>query len=177
MEEVKEDLTATGTPFDPSLEVGIMVEIPSAVVIADLLAQEVDFFSIGTNDLIQYLLAIDRVNEHVSYLYKPLHPSVLRIIKRIVDVAHSAGIRVNMCGEMAGVPYYAPILVGFGIDELSMNALSLLRVKKIIRSTNFQQSTQLVREILRLSTFTEVEDFLRRELAERYADDLPDINR
>lgn len=175
MEEVKDDLRAHGEAFDPSLEVGIMVEIPSAVVIADLLAQEVDFFSIGTNDLIQYLLAIDRVNEHVSYLYKPLHPSVLRIIKRIVDVAHSNGIRVNMCGEMAGEPFYTPILIGFGIDELSMNAMSLLKVKKVIRSTNYQEAVEIVDKIMRLSTASDVEELLRQELAHRYADEVPDF--
>ncbi len=175
LQEVKEDLQATAEPFDPSVQVGIMVEIPSAVVIADLLAKEVDFFSIGTNDLIQYLLAIDRVNEHVSYLYKPLHPSVLRIIKRIVDVAHAEGISVNMCGEMAGVPFYTPILVGFGIDELSMNALSLLKVKKVIRSITYQEAVHLVDETLRLSTATDVEEFLRKELALRYGDAVPDF--
>ncbi len=176
MEDVKEDLRSKGLPFDPELEVGIMVEIPSAVVIADLLAQEVDFFSIGTNDLIQYLLAIDRVNEHVSYLYKPLHPAVLRIIKRIVDVAHAAGIRVNMCGEMAGEPFYTPILVGFGIDELSMNALSLLRVKKIIRSISHLDSVHLVDAILRFSTWLEIDTFLRKELSGRYGEVLLDLH-
>ncbi|HNR12890.1 MAG TPA: phosphoenolpyruvate--protein phosphotransferase, partial [Thermodesulfobacteriota bacterium] len=175
LEDVKEDLRLDGLPFDPEIEVGIMVEIPSAVVIADLLAQEVDFFSIGTNDLIQYLLAIDRVNEHVSYLYKPLHPAVLRIIKRIIDVAHAAGIRVNMCGEMAGEAFYTPILVGFGIDELSMNALSLLRVKKVIRLISHLDSVQLVDTILRFSTWLEIDAFLRRELSERYGGEIPDL--
>jgi len=152
-----------------------MIEIPSAVVIADLLAREVDFFSIGTNDLIQYLLAIDRVNEHVSYLYKPLHPAVLRIIKRIVEVAHTAGITVNMCGEMAGEPFYTPILLGFGIDELSMNALSILKVKKIIRATSFRESQQLVEKMLEYSTARDVENFLQEELSSRYAEELPEF--
>ena len=175
MSEVKDELKTNGIPFDPSIEVGIMIEIPSAVVIADLLAQEVDFFSIGTNDLIQYLLAIDRVNEHVSYLYKPFHPSVLRIIKRIVEVAHSAGIKVNMCGEMAGEPFYTPILLGFGIDELSMNALSLLKVKKIIRATNYGECRQLVEKILGFATAREVESFLQKELSSRYPEELQEL--
>jgi len=144
-------------------------------VIADLLAREVDFFSIGTNDLIQYLLAIDRVNEHVSYLYKPLHPAVLRIIKSIIDIAHSAGIKVNMCGEMAGEPFYTPILLGFGIDEMSMNALSILKVKKIIRSSNYRESQQLVEEILKFATASEVETFLQKEWASRYSEELPEL--
>jgi phosphotransferase system enzyme I (PtsI) len=175
LHEAKEDVTTKGQEFDPSVEVGIMVEIPSTVVIADLLAQDVDFFSIGTNDLIQYLLAIDRVNEHVSYLYQPLHPAVLRIVKRTVDVAHAAGIRVNMCGEMAGVPFYTPILLGLGIDELSMNALSLLKIKKVIRSINYQEVSKMADEILHLSTATDIEAYLRKEFAERYGDAIPDL--
>ena len=173
--EVKEELKAKGQPFDPAIEVGIMIEIPSAVVIADLLAKEVDFFSIGTNDLIQYLLAIDRVNEHVSHLYKPLHPAVLRFIKRTVDAAHTEGIRVSMCGEMAGEPFYTPILLGFGIDELSMNALSLLKVKKIIRSTYYRECQQLVNEILKFFITKQVEDFLQQELFSRFPEELKDF--
>jgi phosphoenolpyruvate-protein phosphotransferase (PTS system enzyme I) len=172
METVKDELRKKNIPFDKNLEVGAMIEIPSAVVIADLLAKEVDFFSIGTNDLIQYLLAIDRVNEHVSYLYKPLHPAVLRIIKRTVEVAHAAGITVNMCGEMAGEPFYTPILLGFGIDELSMNALSLLRVKKMIRSANYSECQQLTEELLQFATPQEVETHLQKELHRRFSEAL-----
>lgn len=175
LDEAKEDLRAKGQEFDQNMEVGIMVEIPSTVVIADLLAKDVDFFSIGTNDLIQYLLAIDRVNEHVSYLYQPLHPAVLRIVKRTVDIAHTEGIRVNMCGEMAGVPFYTPILLGFGIDELSMNALSLLKIKKVIRSINYEEVSQMADTILHLSTATDIEAFLRKEFAEKYGDAIPDL--
>lgn len=175
MANVKEELKTKEIPFDPSMEMGIMIEIPSAVVIADLLAKEVDFFSIGTNDLIQYLLAIDRVNEHVSYLYKPLHPAVLRIIKGIVAVAHEEGIKVNMCGEMAGEPFYTPILLGFGIDELSMNALSILKVKKIIRSTYFRDCQQLVNEILTFSTASEIENFLQKELSQRFSGEIKEL--
>ena len=175
MAEVKEELKAKGQAFDPAMEIGIMIEIPSAVVIADLLAKEVDFFSIGTNDLIQYLLAIDRVNEHVSYLYKPLHPAVLRNIKRIIDAAHTEGIKVNMCGEMAGEPFYTPILLGFGIDELSMNALSLLKVKKIIRSTYYRECQELANAILEFSTAKQIEDYLHKELCSRFPEELKEF--
>ncbi|HPD61238.1 MAG TPA: phosphoenolpyruvate--protein phosphotransferase [Thermodesulfobacteriota bacterium] len=173
--DVKEELKSKGQPFDPDIEIGVMIEIPSAVVIADLLAKEVDFFSIGTNDLIQYLLAIDRVNEHVSHLYRPLHPAVLRFIKRTVDAAHAEGIRASMCGEMAGEPFYTPILLGFGIDELSMNALSLLRVKKIIRSAYYRECQQLANEILKFSVTKQVENFLQQELFSRFSEELKDF--
>jgi phosphoenolpyruvate-protein phosphotransferase (PTS system enzyme I) len=173
--DVKEELKTKEQPFDPAIEVGVMIEIPSAVVIADFLAKEVDFFSIGTNDLIQYLLAIDRVNEHVSHLYKPLHPAVLRCIKRTVEAAHAEGIRVSMCGEMAGEPFYTPILLGFGIDELSMNALALLKVKKIIRSTYYRECQQLANETLKFSFTKQVEDFMQQELFSRFPEELKDF--
>ncbi|MCD6353626.1 MAG: phosphoenolpyruvate--protein phosphotransferase, partial [Proteobacteria bacterium] len=173
--DVKNELKTKEVPFDPSIEVGAMIETPSAAIIADLLAKEVDFFSIGTNDLIQYLLAIDRVNEHVSYLYKPLHPAVLRMIKRIVESAHDAGIKVTMCGEMAGETSYTPVLLGLGIDELSMNATSILKVKKIIRSSTYSESRQLVDKILTFATATEVENFLPKELFPHLSEKLPEL--
>ncbi|MBN2467280.1 MAG: phosphoenolpyruvate--protein phosphotransferase [Deltaproteobacteria bacterium] len=175
MEEVKNDLRTSGVPFDESIETGIMIETPSAAVIADLLAKKVNFFSIGTNDLIQYLLAIDRINEHVSYLYKPLHPAVLRMIKHIIDTAHAAHIKVNMCGEMAGEGLFTPILLGFGIDELSMNALSILKVKKIIRSFSYHDAQDLVNQILAFETAKEVEKFLINVLSSRYPKLFPEL--
>jgi phosphotransferase system enzyme I (PtsI) len=151
------------------MEIGIMIEVPSAVTIADILAKEVDFFSIGTNDLIQYALAIDRVNESVTHLYEPLHPAILRLIKEVVQAAHEAGIRVNMCGEMAGEPLYVPILLGLGLDELSMNVLSLFRVKKILRAFTLRECKDLVAAVLHLSTSAEIEELVRASLRKKFA--------
>ncbi|HEY6874352.1 MAG TPA: phosphoenolpyruvate--protein phosphotransferase [Geobacteraceae bacterium] len=170
LEEAKQELRQEGKPFDEGIEIGIMIEIPSAVIIADLLAREVDFFSVGTNDLIQYSLAIDRTNEHLTHLYEPLHPAVLRSLKMVVDAAHAAGIDACMCGEMAGEPEYLPILLGLGFDELSMNAVSILRVKKILRRCSRKEAQQLVARALSFPTAQEVDAFLKGEIAARYAE-------
>ena len=130
LEDTKLSLKKDGIPFDENIRVGIMIEVPSAAVIADIFAKEVDFFSLGTNDLIQYSIAIDRGNEYVNYLYEPLHPGVLRLIQFTVDAAHNAGIPVSMCGEMAGREIYTPILLGMGIDSLSTNAFAISHVKR-----------------------------------------------
>jgi phosphotransferase system enzyme I (PtsI) len=162
LDEVKKELQAEMKAFDPDVEIGIMVEVPSAGTIADLLAKEVNFFSIGTNDLIQYTLAIDRVNEQVSYLYEPLHPAVLRLIRNIINAAHSNGLTVAMCGEMAGEPFYIPILLGLGIDELSMNVMALPRVKRILRSLHYKESKSITDDVFKLSTAQEVETMLKK---------------
>jgi phosphoenolpyruvate-protein phosphotransferase (PTS system enzyme I) len=168
--EVKRELKAEKIPFGEDIEIGIMIEVPSAVLIADRLAKEVDFFSIGTNDLIQYALAIDRINERVTYLYEPLHPAVLRLIKMIVDAGHKAGIRVAMCGEMAGEPTYTMILLGLELDELSMNPLAIPRVKKIIRSATRTESKRLLKKIMTMSSADEIEEYIANYMAQRFAE-------
>jgi phosphotransferase system enzyme I (PtsI) len=171
LDEVRLSLTAEGVPFDPGVEIGIMIEVPSAVTIADILAREVDFFSIGTNDLIQYVLAIDRVNEMVTHLYEPLHPAILRLVRDVVKSAHNAGIRVAMCGEMAGDPLYVPILVGLELDDLSMNVLSIFRVKKILRTFTFRECKNLVEESFHLSTPKEIEELVRAALRNKFPEE------
>ncbi len=171
LEEVRKELDSKGIPYDREIEVGIMMEIPSAAAIADILAREVDFFSIGTNDLIQYSLAIDRVNEHVAYLYEPLHPAIIRIIKGIVDSAHAAGIKVSMCGEMAGEPAYVPILLGLELDELSMNAPVIPWVKKIVMAMSASEAKKLLRDVMSFSTGAEIEGCVREHMAELFPDE------
>lgn len=163
IKEVKKELKKQNKPFDPKIKLGIMVEVPSAAIIADLLAKEVDFFSIGTNDLIQYALAIDRVNEQVSYLYEPLHPSILRLLKNIIDSAHKNGITVALCGEMAGENIYLPVLLGLGIDEMSMNPVAILEVKRILRSISYKKCKHITNRLLSYSTVDEIKTFLKKE--------------
>lgn len=169
--QVGKDLKAEGISFDNDIEVGVMIEVPSAAIIADTLAKEVDFFSIGTNDLLQYSLAIDRVNENVAYLYQPFHPAVLRLIKSVVDSAHKHGITVCVCGEMAGVPEHALLFLGFGIDQLSMNAYSLLRVKRLIRSVSYEDAQKISEKALNCATAREIEDYVTNRIAEFYTED------
>jgi phosphoenolpyruvate-protein phosphotransferase (PTS system enzyme I) len=156
VEEVKLELSAAGAAFDPDVKIGIMIEMPSAALTADLLAPECDFFSIGTNDLIQYTMAVDRVNEYVSYLYEPLHPSLLRLIGGVAKAANDAGIPVTVCGEMAGEPMIAPILLGLGIRELSMSAVSVPEVKATIRAMRVEEAKALVKRTEKLATAAEV---------------------
>ncbi len=169
--EVKKGLARAKIPFDEKVEIGAMIEIPSASDIADILAKEVDFFSIGTNDLIQYALAVDRINEHVSYLYEPLHPAVLRIIRWVVQSGHQAGIRVAICGEMAAEPAYAVVLLGLGLDEFSMNPLSIPKVKKVLRMSRFEETRSLVEHLFQFPTATEIECFVRNWMAKRFPED------
>ncbi|HXE98455.1 MAG TPA: phosphoenolpyruvate--protein phosphotransferase [Dongiaceae bacterium] len=164
LEEAKRELTASGIPFDSTIKVGVMIEIPAAVTLADLLAREVDFFSVGTNDLIQYTLAIDRSNEQLSHLYQPLHPAVLRSLRRIVQAAHDAGIPACLCGEMAGDPLYLPVLLGLGFDELSMGAWSILRVKQILRRCSLERAARIAEGCFEFSTTGEVELYLKSQI-------------
>ncbi len=148
LEEVKQELRHKKISFKEDIEVGIMMEVPSAAMIADLMAREVSFFSIGTNDLVQYLTSVDRGNESISYLYNPAHPGVIRILKMIVDAAHAAGIWVGVCGELAGDPRFTPLLVGLGVNELSASAIFIPRIKKAIQSLDFSTCQDLVAQML-----------------------------
>ncbi len=170
LKECMADLLRDEIPFDSDIKVGIMIEIPAAVAMADLLAPEADFFSIGTNDLIQYTLAIDRSNEHLSEYFQPLHPAVLRSLQRVVEVAHKAGIDACICGEMAGDPLYLPILLGLGFDELSMSAASIPRVKQILRRCTSQQAAAIAQTCLTFSTASEIEVYLKSEITSHFAE-------
>lgn len=170
LEQSKAELDAAGIAYDRDMAVGIMIEIPSAVVIADLLAKEADFFSVGTNDLIQYSLAIDRSNEHLAGMYQPLHPAVLRSLRRVVETAHAAGIAACICGEMAGDPLYLPVLLGLGFDELSMGATSIPRVKKLLRRCTREQAVEISESCFNYSTATEVDLYLKSAITRHFAE-------
>jgi phosphotransferase system enzyme I (PtsI) len=163
-------LDKEGLPYQRDIDVGIMIEVPSAVILADLLADKVNFFSIGTNDLIQYALAIDRNNRQVAHLYQPLDPAVIRMVKQVADVAKDKGIGVYMCGEMAATPHHIPLLLGLGMDELSMNPQSIPHIKKVIRTLSLSDATLFVQETLKKKTAREVFGVIR----EAYGDILAD---
>jgi phosphotransferase system enzyme I (PtsI) len=162
--EVLADLARQGVPHDPGVEIGIMIETPSAVWIADVLARDAHFFSIGSNDLIQYTLAMDRDNERLAHLYEPLEPSVLRSIHHTIEAGHRAGRWVGICGEMAGDPRNAALLLGLGVDELSMSCFDLPRVKAAIRSVRFERVQDVAREALEQPSATAVKELLRERL-------------
>ncbi|MBB6636418.1 phosphoenolpyruvate--protein phosphotransferase [Cohnella thailandensis] len=166
LEEAKRELAAEGIPFQEKLRTGIMIEVPAAVAIAELLAEEVSFFSIGTNDLIQFTLAVDRMNEHIGHMYEPFHPAVLRMLKTVVAAAKRHGVQVNICGEMAGDVRSMPIWLGLGIHELSISAQSILSVKETMLRTNAQESRFLMEEIFRYRTAKEIRERLERFHAE-----------
>ena len=165
---MQKELITEQKPFNEKIPVGIMIEVPTAALTADILAKEVNFFSIGTNDLIQYSLAIDRVNEKVAYLYDPLHPAILRLIKNVIKAANEENIPTCLCGEMGGEPLYSLILIGLGINELSMNPSSILTIKKMIRAITLDEAKKIANHTLTLKTSKEIEDYLKEEIRNKF---------
>ena len=170
---VKKVLRAEGVAFDEDIEVGAMIEVPAAVMVGDILAQYVDFFSIGTNDLIQYSIAVDRVNEKIAHLYEPAHPGVLRMVRLIVGAAKASGIWVGMCGEMAADPGFALVLLGMGLDELSVAAIAIPEIKTLIRAATFADAQKLADRVLSLRSAKEI----RKEIAETVNKLAPELSR
>lgn len=163
IEEVKAELRRENKPFNTDCQIGIMIEVPAAVMEADILAREADFFSIGTNDLIQYTFAVDRINEKVAHLYEPLHPAILRMIKIVIDAAHRQGIWISLCGEMAAEPAIACLLMGMGIDKLSMAAVNIPEVKRLIRSVKYSDAQRLAEVVLGKEDVTEIKKLVQSQ--------------
>ena len=170
MSDIIGELKKEGVALERPLPVGVMIELPSAALMADKLAREVDFFSIGTNDLTQFTLAVDRGNERVRRLYRPLHPAVIKMIEMTITAGHNAGIEVALCGELGASPLAVMLLVGLGVDELSVSPVALPQVKKLIRSMTYRDAVALAQEALKLDTADEVEELCREEMKTRFAD-------
>lgn len=168
LKKAKLQLIEKHIEFDENIQVGIMIEVPSAALSSDILARKVDFFSIGTNDLIQYTMAIDRGNEKVAHMYQPFHPAILRLIKMVVDNAHAHGIPVSMCGEMAGESLFTVPLIGMGLDELSMSAYSLPGIKKIIRKVSILEAEELLGTILEMRSYHDIDQYVRIWMEEKF---------
>ncbi len=164
---VKEELAEEGFQVKKDPEFGIMIEIPAAALILDSILSEIDFVSIGTNDLVQYTLAVDRINQYVSELYEPFHPAVLRLINLVVQTAHKKGKPVSVCGEMASDPYAIPLLVGLGVDILSVPAKMYLRSKYAVRSMNFEKFTGIAQRALSMATADEIRRLVEEEVKVR----------
>ncbi|MCF8104628.1 MAG: phosphoenolpyruvate--protein phosphotransferase [Desulfohalobiaceae bacterium] len=172
LEEVKSELRSGGIRFGEETPVGIMMELPSAVMIADILAKEADFFAIGTNDLIQYSLGIDRTNRFVAHLYQPLHPALIRSLKFIVDAGRKQGIEVSMCGEMASDPYCLPVLVGMGVHCLSLNPQAIPGIKKILRNLSYKECAALLEEVLQSDSVSRNNKLIRETIFKKFPDEL-----
>lgn len=164
IKEIKTELEAEDMQFNENVEIGIMVETPAAAIQSDILAKEVDFFSIGTNDLIQYTLAVDRSNQNISLKYSQYHPSVLRLIKLIIDNGHKEGIKVGMCGEAAGDEKLIPIFLGMGLDEFSMSSTSILKARWIIRNNSKSEMGNKIDEVLNFSSSNEIEKYINEKI-------------
>jgi len=170
LEEVKDDLRRKGEDFKMDIDVGAMIEVPSAAITADLVAKEVDFFSIGTNDLIQYTLAVNRVNEKIAHLYDPAHPAILRLLRDVTKAAHDNGIWVGMCGEMAGDPFFCPILLGLGLDGLSMAPVVIPEIKRVVRACHYDECVDMVGHTMDMLTGSDVRKFIKRRMGEIFPD-------
>jgi phosphotransferase system enzyme I (PtsI) len=167
-EEAKEELRAEKVKLDGQMPLGVMIEVPAAAAMIDVLIRDVDYVSIGTNDLIQYFLAVDRSNEFVSYLYKPLHPAALRLIQFIIETAARAGKDVTVCGEMAADPISALVLLGFGLKKFSMNPIFIPRVKKSLRAVEFKTVRRIIQGAIRMKTAQEVEEYILEKILAKH---------
>ncbi|NIA30791.1 MAG: phosphoenolpyruvate--protein phosphotransferase [Actinobacteria bacterium] len=170
LKETKDELKQEGVSFSKEIPVGAMIEVPSSAVIADLIAEECDFLSIGTNDLIQYSLAVDRGNEHVAYLYNPFNPAILRMIREIIHKGHQKGVWVGMCGEMASDPLSTMLLIGMSLDEFSVSLVSLLMIKAIIRRVDYSECENLAQKALNFTTTRDVDKYLRSVFSKKFRD-------
>jgi phosphotransferase system enzyme I (PtsI) len=170
VDRAKTELAKEKVPFDANAEIGVMIEVPAAAILADKIASEVDFLSIGTNDLVQYLLAVDRGNERIAYLYKHLHPAVLRSIRDIVTAGHKQGVWVGMCGEMASDPLATLILLGLELDEFSVSPLAVPEIKKIIRSVDHREAIRIARKAMEFEKAKDVERFMTRIMRQKFKD-------
>ncbi|OGX61731.1 MAG: phosphoenolpyruvate--protein phosphotransferase [Paenibacillus sp. RIFOXYA1_FULL_44_5] len=164
LQEVKDELKESGKPYKPDIEVGAMIEVPAAAAISDLLAKELDFFSIGTNDLVQYILAVDRMNEKIAHMYDPYHPAILRTLKQIVESAHKHNIHVGVCGEMAGQQLALPFWISLGVHQLSMSVQSLLPIKNSLIQLSKKNQEHLLAQIWSCSTSQEIKQLLQDQI-------------
>ena len=172
LDKAAESLEKEGLPYNRDIEIGAMIEVPSAVIIADIIAENVDFFSIGTNDLIQYSLAIDRGNEQVAHLFQPLDPAIIRMLKHVADVGREKDIKTFMCGEMAGTPHHIPLLLGLGMDELSMNPQTIPNIKRVIRSLSVADSRSFMKDVLKQNTAKNTFELIKEAYGSILADQL-----
>ncbi|HOO72067.1 MAG TPA: phosphoenolpyruvate--protein phosphotransferase [Spirochaetota bacterium] len=168
VEETMKELDHEGVPYDENIDIGLMIEVPSAIINADLLSKYADFFSIGTNDLVQYVLAVDRISEKIAYLYNPLNIAVLRLLKNVIETTRKNSVPISICGEMAGEPQYTMVLLGLGFRHLSMSPTYMYQVKKIIRSVKISECEALVDHLLTLEDTSEIEDEVRKTFKEKF---------
>lgn len=170
IDRAKEQLRKKNQDYSDATEVGIMIEVPSSAVLADIFAERVDFLSIGTNDLVQYVLAVDRGNERIAHLYQNLHPAVLRLLRDVIQKAHEKGVWVGMCGEMAADPLATSLLIGMEIDELSVSPIAVPEIKRIIRAVDFPEAASILRKVMEMSTAAEIEHYIMRYLRRKFKD-------